>query len=149
MNRREIGEALDRLEADVRDHVRDLTEQYRRFGVPMLLKQAVDTPHRARMQVTAWIVEYNSRNGAGSAQTFLTECLTAAGSTKTVASIDAALAALENGAQTLVTNVGSGWTWDQVASAIEASINPAPSESFSYADLPIPAGYLTVWGEPY
>jgi hypothetical protein len=150
MNRREIGAALDVLTDDVVLRVRELTRQYRDFGLPGVLKQAVDTPHRARAQITAWAVGYNQRNGANTAVPFLDACLTAAGSTKTVAQIDAALATLESQAQVLVSRVNnSGWTWEQVASAIEAAFAPPPSEQFTYADLPIPAGYTTVWGDAW
>lgn len=150
MNKREIGEALDNLAVDVRRHVLSLTAQYRASALSSTLKQAVDTPHRARAQISAWIVEYNSRNGAGTAQTFLASCLAAVGSTKTLATIDASLTALESQAQTLVNHVtNDAWTWAQVASAIEAQIAPPTIESLSYDSLPIPAGYVTVWGDPW
>lgn len=150
MNQRQIGEALDELTQHVIEHVRDLTRQYRVHKLPGLLKQAVDTPHRARAQVAAWIATYNASNGAGQAQAFLSACLVAAGSTRTLAQIDAALAALESQAQVLVGRVrNDGWTWDQIASAIEAQFTPPASERFTYADLPIPAGYTTIWGDPW
>lgn len=144
MNNRQIGEALDSLTDDVKRHARELVSQYRAQGGVGTIRQAADTPHRARAQVQAWMSGY----GAGAAA-FLNQCLTAAGSTKTLAQIDAALAALETQAATLVTNVAQGWTWDQVADAIELAI-PAPSTpQFSYASLPIPQGYVTIWGSPW
>lgn len=151
-SRASIGNALDQLTADVKDHARALATQSRAQPQPYkaaLLKQAVDTPHRARAQVQAWIVAYNAANGAGTAQTFLAQCLTAAGSSKTLAQIDNALAALETQAQTVVTNVAQGWTWDQVADWIEANVSPDANPGFTYERLPIPANYTTVWGESW
>lgn len=150
MRQREIGEALDGLSADMIARTVELTRQFRAHALIGVLKQAVDTPHRARAQIAAWIVDYNQRNGAGAAQTFLAQCLTASGSAKTLAQIDSALSAAEAQAQILVGHVNNdGWTWDQVASAIEAQFTLAPGVSFEYARLPLPAGYTTVWGEPW
>jgi hypothetical protein len=150
MRNAEIGAAIDELGDDVKRRAVALVGQYRRRGSVATLKQAVDTPHRARAQLTAWIADYNSRNGAGSAQTFLAQCLTAAGSTKTLGQVNAELAALEAQAQNVVDRVATdGWTWEQVASAIEAQIAPDPAEAFDYTRLPIPAGYVTVWNEPW
>lgn len=150
MNKLEIGLALDSLTQDVKRNAADLVRQYRRRGLVGVLKQGVDAPHRARAQVTAWIQDYNSRNGAGSAQVFLTSCLVAAGSTQTLASIDAELAQQENSAQVIVNHVNNdGWTWDQVATALESALVPEVVKQFEYERLPIPAGYTTVWGEPW
>jgi hypothetical protein len=151
MNKREVGEALDRLESDVRVNARDLVAQYRKFPANFgVLKQAVDTPRRARAQISAWISAYNAANGAGTAQTFLASCLTVAGSTKTLASIDTALASLESQAQALVNHRNNdGWTWDQIAAAVESGVSLPTDADLSYDRLPIPAGYTTVWGEPW
>lgn len=150
MNSRTIGEALDGLSDDVITHARLLVAQYREFAVIGVLKQAVDTPHRARAQVTAWIAGYNAANGAGTAQTFLASCLTAAGSAKTLATIDNAIAAIEAQCLVLVNHVNNdGWTWDQVATAIEGAVSVPASVELSYSQLPIPNGYTTVWGEAW
>lgn len=149
----QIGAALDQLIADVRDDVLGLVSEARRQPEPYktaLMKQAVDTPHRAQAQLAAWIAAYNARNGGSGAATFLASCLVAAGSAKTISQLNADLEALAAQAQTLVTNVQTnGWSWDQVATAIEAQIEPEPAESFDYTRLPIPAGYVTVWNEPW
>lgn len=150
MRQVEIGAALDSLESDVRTTVLWLAAQYRQHPVATVLKQSVDTPHRARAQITAWIANYNARHGGSGGSAFLAVCLTAAQSSKTLATIDIALAALEAQAQVVVGHVNNdGWTWDQVATAIEAAIVPAVEESLSFRELPIPSGYTTVWGEPW
>lgn len=150
MNKREIGEALDNLQADVVAFVLDSVRQYREQGGDGTLKQGVDTPHRARAQVTAWVADYNARNGPGTALPFLASCLTAAGSSKTVASIDAALATLESQCLVLVNHVkNDGWTMSQVASAIEAQVVKMAAEALSFSSLPIPVNYTTVWGDPW
>lgn len=151
----EIGEALDRLALDVEALVLDLVAQYRDPNIPNAedaIKQAVDTPQRAKAQITEWIDQYDARpgNSSGDGQLFLTECLVAAGSTKTIASINSEITTLENQAATLVDNVNNNaWTWDQVADAIEAAFAKEPEEEFSFRQLPIPSGYTTVWGEPW
>lgn len=150
MKNADIGAALDGLTEAVKARTLQLVAEYRFFGHVNVLKQAVDTPHRARTQIAAWVAEYNGRHGAGTAQTFLAACLTAAGSEKTLAQIDNAIAAVETQAQVLVSHVqNDAWTWDQVASAIEAQISVAAQESFTFAQLPIPVGYTTVWGESW
>jgi hypothetical protein len=150
MNKLEIGLAVDSLPNDVRRNAANLVRQYRRRGLVELLRQAVDTPSRARAQFAAWISEYNARNGAGTAQTFLAECLVAAASPTTLAQINSDLAAIEMAAQAIVTRVtNDGWTWEQVAVAAEAAFASAIIESFDYSRLPIPAGYRTVWGDPW
>lgn len=150
MNKQEIGAALDSLASDVAVTMFDLARQYREFGHDGVLKQGVDTPHRARAQIVAWIQTYNAANGAGTAQTFLASCLTAAGSSKTLATIDSALAALEAQCLVLVNHVNNdAWTWDQVATAVEAAVAPPATVELSFARLPIPANYLTVWGESW
>jgi len=159
MRTAEIGAALDRLVADVKAQAVDLVRQYRSVDAPpivravyeiSLLKQAVDTPHRARAQIAAWIAEHNARNGAGAAQTFLAQCLAAAGSAKTLATIDAEIVAMESQAQVVVGRVANdGWTWQQVAVAIESAMASPPESDFTYTRLPIPSGYTTVWGEPW
>ena len=154
MRKADIGNAIDSLGNDVRAHVRDLVSQYRKFSdqsfAPTLMKQALDTPHRAQAQIAAWIADYETRNGAGTAAAFLSSCLTAAGSAKTLAQVNADLAALVSQAATLVSNVQTkGWLWDRVATAIETQVNPTAEERFSYAELPIPDGYTTVFGEPW
>lgn len=162
MKQHEIGAALDHLADDVRQQELNLTAQYRAVStsaeIPLihkdrmriaLIKQAVDTPHRARAQLQAWITAYNAANGEGTAQTFLAACLKAGGSVKTLASINAELAAIEAQAQTVVTNVAGGWTWDQAAAAVESAPSVAADSDFSYDRLPIPGGYVTVWGEPW
>lgn len=153
MKKRDIGIALDNLTEDVKTQTLWLVQSYRdsagAFNQTDLIKQAVDSPARARAQVQQWIVAYNAKNGAGTAQVFLAECLTAAGSVKTVQSIDAELSGLQAQAQTVVNNVAGGWTWDQAATAIENAIVVQTDEDFSYLQLPVPDGYITVWGEPW
>lgn len=152
----QIGSALAALVDDVKANTADLVRQYRAVDAPAmvkarheiaLLKQAVDTPHRARAQVAAWVAGYNGRNGAGKAAEFLNACLAAAGSSATIAQIDAELAALEAQALVIVGRVNNdGWTWEQVAGAIESQFQRATSEHFDYSRLPLPAGYTDVWG---
>jgi hypothetical protein len=141
------------LVSQVKDDVREAVTQARAQSGPhtaALMKQALDTPHRARAQVAAWISGYNSRNGAGSAQAFIALCLQAAGSTATLQSIDAALATLEAQALVLVNRVrNDSWTWARVATAIDAQVAPDPDEPFDYTRLPIPDGYRTVFDEPW
>lgn len=150
MRKTDIGAALDDLTSDVIRLTLDLVRQYRISGNAGVLKQAVDTPHRARAQIAAWISSYNAANGANSAQTFLASCLAAVGSASTLSQIDSALSALESQALALVNHVKSdGWTWNQVASAIESAISAPSAVQFTYASLPIPAGYTTVWSEPW
>ncbi|MEO8466229.1 MAG: hypothetical protein ABI640_12870 [Gammaproteobacteria bacterium] len=149
MTKTQIGNALDSLTTDVIATVIDLVRQYRAFGLVGALKQGVDTPHRARIQVTAWMADYNARNGSGAAA-FLASCLTAAGSTKTLSTIDAALATVESQCLVLVNHVkNDAWTFDQVAAAIEAQVPKPVVELLSFGQLPIPANYTTVWGEPW
>lgn len=149
MSQADIGRALDTLADDVKRHVIDLVGQYRDADTVGTLKQAIDTPHRARAQIAAWIAGYDARNGAATATTFLNDCLAAAGSAKTLPDVNAELAALEAQAQTLVDNVNGGWTWEQAADAIEAQLAPDPEDVFDYSRLEIPDGYITVWGDPY
>lgn len=152
----EIGVALDELANEVVIQVLSLVTQYRNPEFSHLsedmIKQAVDTPQRAKAQITEWIDLYDARpgNSPGDGQTFLNECLTAAGSAKTVGSINTEITTLETQAQTLVDNVNnSAWTWDQVADAIEAQFAREAEEEFSFRQLPIPSGYTTVWGDPW
>lgn len=149
MKRAEIGAALDSLDADVRVAAIDLVRQYRVYGLVSVLKQAVDTPHRVRAMLAAWIARYEAVHGAGSAPAFLTACLAASGSARSVAQINASLAALETAAQVLVAQHAAGATWDAIATAAETALQPAApeSEDFSYRSLPLPAGYTTVFGE--
>lgn len=147
MNKREIGDGVDRLDEDVRAAVRDLLAQYRAHRLPELLKQAVDAPRRARTQLAAWLASYDKRNGSGAAQ-FLNACLVAAGSSRTIAQVDAALAALDAQMQPLVTGVLSQkWTADELAAALELAAQPDGAEEFVYDKLPIPDDYVTVWSE--
>lgn len=148
----QIGLALDQLTSDVKDTVLDLVADARTKPEPYktaLMKQAVDSPHRARAQLEAWIADYEARNGTGSAAAFLQQCLVAAGSAKSLAQINTAVANLETGAQAYVTQRNGGATWEQIATSIEAQIERDPSEAFDYTRLPIPVGYLTVWNEPW
>ena len=105
------------------------------------IKRAVDMPNRARARINEWISVYDAENGIGTGQIFLGECLTLAGSV-TLGEINAELTALEAQAQTVVDNVAGGWTWDQVASAIENQEWEAKDWAF-----PLPQGYVDVWGE--
>lgn len=148
-NKIALGQAFIDLEYDVRSDVARLCADYRRVGDVLALKQAVDTPRRVRAQVTAWISSYNAIRGANAAQTLITESLTAAGSALTLAQIDARIATIEAQAQTLVNNVSGGWTWNQVASAIEGQFNLNQDVEFSFRYLPVPTGYTTIWGDPW
>lgn len=149
----QIGYALDQLVNDVKDHILEAIAQAKAFDDPQktaLMKQALTLPNLARAQVTAWMAGYDAKNGANAARTFLAACLTAAGSTATLASIDTALAALEAQALVLVNHrKNDGWTWDQIIAAVEAAVAAAPVVQFTYDRLPIPAGYQTVWGESW
>ena len=151
--RREIGQALDQMRADVLRETADRVAGYR-DGNPVFaeneIRQAVDTPARARARVQEWIANYNSANGAGAAQAFLGTCLAAFGSSKTLQDVDDELAALESQAATVVDNVNNNaWTFEQVADWLEQNLPPDPDEDFSYHSLPIPDGYIDVWGNPY
>lgn len=148
-----IGRALASLIDDVSEQTLSIVKQYRSAEErmrPSLIKQAVDTPHRARAQIQAWMESHDAERSPGAAQTFLSECLVAAGSTMTLAQINAALSSVEAKAQTLIDHVvNDGWTWDQVAAAIEAAIGWEEVKEFTYMKLPIPDDYVTVWGEQY
>lgn len=150
MNRRQIGDALDHLSQDVRRLVLSLISQYRRFGLSECVRQAVDTPTRTRAQIAAWMADYDARNGAGAAQTFLGQCLFESGSSRVLSDINDELAALEAQAMVMVDNVeNQGWTLDDVAAAIEEQVQMEAEEQFVFSKLPIPDGYVTVWGDPY
>lgn len=155
----DIGEALDRLATDVEQLVFDLVKAYRESDhvsilAEDLMKQALDTPRRAKAQILDWISRFDARDGKadGAGLLFLAECLNAAGSTKTIASINAEITALENRTRTLVTNrtrTTDPWTWEQVADAIDGNFSKEPEEVFDFRSLPVPKGYVTVWGEPW
>jgi len=154
MRKADIGNALDSLGDDVRAHMRNLASQFRAFSkeacAPAVMKAAVDTPKRAQAQVQGWMAAYDAKNGAGSAQTFLVSCLSAAGTGKTLAQVNSDLAALIAQAQTLVAHVqNDGWTWAQVADAIDAQFVPTASPDFVFSQLPVPSNYVTVWGEAW
>lgn len=153
MRKRDIGQALDDLEQDIIEFVLRLVAQYRdQAGEPwrnQLMKQALDIPHLVKAQIQHWQSTYDATHGAGAAVTFLTECLAAAGSTKTLGQINAEVAALESQAQTVVNNVNGGWTFDQAADAVEAAISLDSNAEFHLRRLPIPPGYITVWGDPW
>jgi hypothetical protein len=85
------------------------------------LEAAVSTTRRARSRVDRWIADYDAINGAGSAVTYLQECLALSGLV-TLAELNAEMASLEAQAQTLIDNNTAGWTLDQIATAIEANI---------------------------
>jgi hypothetical protein len=156
MRQADIGRALDALADDIRALMLDLVRQSRMVDAPPmmravyeidLIKQAVDTPYRARAQIAAWIASYNARHSGG-AQAFLNSCLAAAGSAKTIVDVSAELAEIEAQAQVLVARVNDdGWSWEQVAAALEAQA--PPEEELSFRSLPIPKDYVTVWGEPW
>jgi hypothetical protein len=115
----------------------------------ILIKQAVDSPHRARAQLQGWIDRYDATHGSGAAQTLMSACLLEVGG-PTLAEINSDLALLEQSAQALVDRRNNdGWTWTQIASAIESSITKEDVVEFEYGRLPIPQGYLTIWGEPH
>jgi hypothetical protein len=154
MRKADIGAAIDSLGSDVRALVLDLVRQYRaNAGAPYaiaVLKQAVDTPHRVQQQVAAWMAAYETRAGAGTAQPYLASCLTAAGSSKTLGAVNADINTLAMQAQALVNHVkNDGWTWDQVASAVEAQFAAPWEPELDYRKLPIPENYRTVWDEPW
>lgn len=153
MTRAEIGLELDGLADSVRREVYGLVLAYRQAQpvdqVP-LIKQSIDSPQRARARLQEWMSSYDARNGAGAAQAFLAACLTAAGSSKTLADVNQELSALEAQAQNVVSQMQSGpWTWADAADWLESNLAPEPEpETFAYERLPLPAGYTTVWGEP-
>lgn len=125
IRKRKIGEQLtDWVVLGIRTGARQLVEQYRTTKPtnPILAKQyleaAISKPRRARARINDWIADYDSKNGAGTAVTFLGECLALRG-IATLAEINAELTLLEAQAQTLINNNAGGWTLDQVAAAIE------------------------------
>jgi len=149
----EIGQGLDKMEINV---IQDILRYVLEYRVPGRgdpeeeLKMAVDTPTRVKFCVQKWITRYDAKHGAGSATTFMNECLTLAGSSETAATINAALTALETSLLPMVDNVNNqGWTWDQVADWIEANITLGNLENFSYKKLVVPSSYTTVWGDPW
>lgn len=148
----EIGAAVVALRDDVVRHTLQLVQQYREAPErlkPALIKQAVDTPHRARAQLQAWMNEFSSA-ARTTAQDFLTECLAAVGANKTLADINSELQALESQAEVLVQKVKDDkWTWEQVADAIEEQFANEPDVRFDYRTLPIPKDYKTIWGDKY
>lgn len=82
------------------------------------LTRAVNMPRRARDRITTWMADYDAKNGSGTGQAFLVECLTLAG-TATLGELNAALANYEDIAQAIINNNIGGDTLDQVATAIE------------------------------
>lgn len=150
----EIGAAAANLIEDMRTNVLSLVGQYRDPIAPELaeplIRQAVDTPHRARARLQNWLAQYDAQHGAGAGVALIDECLIAAGSSETVASLNAALTAAEAQAATLVDNVNNqGWTWDQVADWFDANLYDAVDVDLTYRTLPLPAGYVDVWGDPW
>jgi len=153
----EVGAALERVPQDVKKEALGLVSQYRNADIPAeldddLMIQALDSPQRAKARFEFWIANYDAANGGGAAVVLLNSCLTAAGSVETVASLNAQLTALEAQAQVLVDHRNNdAWTWDQVADAIEAGLTDSAGVDFgyNYRDLPLPPGYVTVFGTPY
>jgi len=147
-----VGNAIASLVDDVKQLALSLVQQYRAAPLayqPSLMRQAVDTPARARAQLQGWMTRYDSTRSAGEAQALLVECLALVGP-DTLAQINAALAALEAQALVLVGHVtNDGWTWDQVATAIESAIGWESIDDLSFDVLPIPSNYITVWGTPH
>lgn len=150
MSKRAIGEAMLRLPADVEAETAELVEQYRDRGdqspaAVALIKHALDTPHRARAQIQAWIDRHDARHG--SAVTFLGEAVELAGGT--LQQINQSLQELEADFRPIVDAVLNGAQWDDVADAIEAALAEGQGEPLDYRRLPLPADYRTVLGEPY
>lgn len=145
--KRKIGnELVDWIYLGIRTGARRSTEEYRRLllenrldEAKASLTRAVNMPRRARARITTWIAGYDAINGAGSAQTFLASCLSIAG-TVTLSEIDAELTMLENQAQILINNNQSGWTLDQVATAIE---NQLEWEAKDWV-FPLPVDYVDI-----
>src|SRR4030042_4419014 len=80
----------------------------------LALKRAVDLPRRARIRIETAIAKYGL--------TKLQQALALDG-TVTVTELNAALTTLETYAQGLYNHViNDAWTWDQVASDIEANV---------------------------
>ena len=149
----QIGNALSNIREDILKEVRGLAEAYSNPDVPYpddMVIQAVDTPSRARARVQEWISQYTARNGVGTGLVFLNECLTAAGSVETVASLNAQIAMLEAQAQIVVDGVtNSGWTMAEAATWLINNVPIEQDEEFSYKRLPIPPNYITVWGDTW
>lgn len=153
-----IGRAFYNIREQVVETVSDLIRQYREFSTSHpdqsieLIKQAIDTPARYRAGVLNWIQKYNQKNGNGSAQALLTECLNVYGAGKpspvTLAEIDAEITNLEVAAQALVVRRSQGESWDSLADAIEQFIEKDSTE-LSLSRLEIPANYITIWGDQY
>ena len=149
--KRAIGKALSSIIDDVIQEVVDLVSQYRdvkwedRIRV-RIIKSAVDSPARLRARLQGWIGRYDAKHGSGSGVDFLNECLVASGSNETIATLSSQLSSLEDQALTIVEQVSNGWTWDQVADAIESQ-HASTDEEFRYQRLEVPQDYITVWGE--
>lgn len=149
MKKAEIGSALDGLAEDVKSQVLHSVADYRDHPTRTeIIRGSVDVPHRAQQQIQLWVDNYNAKNGVGTAAPFLDSCLAAAGSIKTVASVNAEIAALVSQAQSLVNEVNNnGWTWEQVADWLETNVSVEEEEDFTWERLPIPNPYTDIWGD--
>ena len=157
LTKRQIGQVLVDLVDDMRADVMRLVEDYRNADNPnseQVLRQAVGTPHRARASLVEKIAQVDAEYGAGSATTFINEALALVGSSETAASLNATLNTWVTQADAIIAQspvpYGDGtFTWEQIATWLEANVAPAVVHDFSYRDLPLPPGYIDAWGEPY
>lgn len=119
------------------------------------LKRAIDLPHRLRSRFDLWVAQYNTANGAGSATTFMQDCLARFNQGKTgdnvtnLAAVNSRLTAMETWAANVVVQspapYGNGTlTWDQVATNLRSQIDYIPT---IMSRLPFPEGYVDIWGE--
>ena len=150
--KRALAEELLALPDQVVAQMTDLVRQYRVFDSVPVLKQAVDSPARARAGLAHRMARYNAAKGAGAAQAVLAECLLDAQSgvaaPSTLADVNAQLQALETQMAALVAQRSAGASWEEIAAAIEALVVPDAS-AILLERLPMPPNYTTVWGEPW
>lgn len=150
-----IGKALENIRADVIAEAIELVFCYRNHDHltqeqrESLVRFAVDTPTRAKARVQNWIAEYDASNGAGSGAAFLNECLSQAGSSETVSSLNAQITALESQALAIRDDIlADVLTYEDAADSIEAAYERV-NVDFTYRRLAVPDGYTTVWGDPW
>jgi hypothetical protein len=119
------------------------------------LKRALDMPNRLRARFGAWQSQYNSRNGAGSANVLAAECIglfnqgKAAADQTTLGEVNTKLANMENWAAQIVTQspppYGDGsLTWDDIAGQLHLQVDYVPT---IMSRLPFPTDYVDIWGE--
>ena len=140
--KRKVGEQLtDWVYLGVRTGARRAVAVYRaeKTTDPDLavaqIKHAVNIPHQAMARISKAVDDFGAP--------LLNECLALAGDV-TLGEINTDLTAILAQTQTIVDHVNNdGWTWDQVATAIESGIS---HEAKDWVFL-IPEDYIDIWGE--